>query len=113
MKVYDVSKMASMEKTREYVLGSKALDTHACYLIYGTMQPGEKDRLVRPGSGHEEIICVVSGDALLRGEGESLRLGVGHAIHLRGEQTMHMDNVSGSDPLVYIAAGGHSEHHSH
>ena len=113
MKVYDVSKLASMEKTREYVLGSKALDTHACYLIYGSMEPAEKGRLLRPGSGHEEIVCVVSGSAVVRGAGEGVELGAGQAVHLRGEQAMHMDNASDSEPLVYVAAGGHSEPHSH
>lgn len=113
MKIYDVSKLASAEKAREYVLGSKALGTHACYLIYGAMEPAETGRLLRPGGGHEEIICVVGGEAILRGGHGSFQLLAGQAIHLRGEEGIHMDNASDNEPLVYIAAGGHSESHSH
>lgn len=113
MKVHNISKLASAEKAREYVLGSKALGTHACYLIYGTMQPAEEGRQLKPGAGHEEIVLVVSGAATLNGAGGSLTLGAGEAIHLRGEEAMQMDNASVSEALVYVAAGGHSEHHSH
>ena len=36
----------------ETILGVKDLGTHACYLIYGEVRPGQSGRLVRPGAGH-------------------------------------------------------------
>ena len=60
LKTYPVHKL-SVEEGGEYVLGLKDLDTHACYLIYGELNPGEERRKVCPGRGHEEILLAVNG----------------------------------------------------
>lgn len=96
----------------EYVLGSADLHTHACYFIYGILQPEEKGRLLKPGKGHEEIVCMIQGEAVLCGEKETFVLREGHAFHIRGEETLSMDNT-GTGRAVYVIAGGHSEPHPH
>ena len=53
-KTFPVQKWA-IEAGGEHVLGLKDLGTHACYLIYGELAPGEAGRKVCPGAGHEEI----------------------------------------------------------
>jgi hypothetical protein len=88
------------------VLGLKDLDTHACYLIYGELGPGELGRKVCPGRGHEEILIAVCGELELSGD-VSGRLAEGMAIHLREDQTCELKNP-GDNPAIYIMAGGHS-----
>ncbi len=46
----------------EHILGSRQTGSHACYLIYGVLKPGEAKRELKPGHGHEEIVLAVEGD---------------------------------------------------
>ncbi len=109
MKVFKVSSM--IEGSGEYILGAEQTGSHACYLIYGRMVAGEKGRVLRPGGGHEEIFLAVRGDFRLSGEKE-LVVKEGEAVHLKGEETFHAENITDSE-AVYVMAGGHSEggHH--
>ncbi len=111
MKIFDVSSLASANKG-EYVLGLEDLQTHACYLIYGIIKPGEKGRALKPGSGHEEIICLVQGKVLLSNSSGRYVLEQGQAFHLKGDETYMMDNEEGTN-AVYVISGGHSSGHGH
>ncbi|MHB8881244.1 MAG: cupin domain-containing protein [Thermodesulfovibrionales bacterium] len=111
MKQYDLSEEAG-KKGGEAILGSEQLHTHACYLVYGTLGPGEKGRKVSPGKGHEEIFCLVAGLVEMTRAGQRLRFVPGQAFHLRGEESWSMDNA-GETEAVYVLAGGHSEAHEH
>ena len=106
-------KTLSTEAGGEYVLGLRDLDTHACYMIYGTVLPGATPRLIKPGAGHEEIILCVSGEFSVTGH-VSVTLREGEAFHIRGEAECFLANPN-SGPAVYVAAGGHSDegHHGH
>ncbi len=103
----------SIEAGGEYVLGLRDLDTHACYMIYGTVLPGAAPRLIKPGDGHEEIILCVSGEFTVTGH-FSGTLKEGEAFHIREEAECYLSNPT-TNPAVYVAAGGHSEtgHHGH
>lgn len=111
MNIYNVLDLALNNKG-EYVLGSADLKSHACYLVYGILKSGETGRTIKHGKGHEEIICLVQGEVLLRGEAESFNLKQGQAFHLKGEEAFFMDNNENSD-AVYVISGGHSEGHHH
>ena len=91
----------------EYVLGARDLSTHACYLIYGELKPGESGRKVCPGGGHEEILLAVTGDLDLAGPEGRTRLPEGAAVHLKEEETYALANP-GAAPAIYVLAGGHS-----
>lgn len=95
------------EEGGETVLGLAELGTHACYLIFGFLEPGQGGRVLKPGEGHEEIICVVAGEVMLSGSGGEQRLKAGEAVYLAGEETYYLANP-GSERAVYLAAGGHS-----
>ncbi len=111
MKHYNVKKSAC-EQGGEYVLGMKDLHTHACYLIYGVMEPGESGRIVKPGDGHEEILCAVTGPLVIHGEkGESV-LEEGHAVHVKESEQFTISNPS-ETAVVYLMAGGHCRPHHH
>ena len=111
MKIYNVLALA-LKHNGEYVLGSADLHTHACYFIYGVLTPGEKGKPIKPGKGHEEIVCLIEGEVFLRGDTETFSLRQGQAFYLKGEETYLMDN-NGKDNAVYVISGGHSERHMH
>lgn len=103
---------ALAEKNRgEYVFGSADTGSHACYMIYGTLQPGEKGRMVKPGKGHEEMLLAARGSLKVSGHFEGT-LDEGSAIHLAGEQTCLLENP-GTSAAVYVIAGGHTGHGHH
>jgi hypothetical protein len=109
MKSYDLRKLAGQEGG-EYVLGMKDLNTHACYMIYGTLKPEEGARLVKPGSGHEEILCSVTGPLALHPASGDLILEAGHAVHVTEDESFHISNPS-NQSVVYVIAGGHPQPH--
>jgi len=102
---FDLAHLAS-SSGGEYVLGTKDLLTRACYMIYGILQAAEKDRLVRPGQGHEEILCAVDGPLMMHTERGDTLLERAHAVHVGEHESFHISNPS-DQPVVYIMAGGH------
>jgi len=105
VKIYDLFGKSS--DSGEYILGSRETGSHACYLIYGVLKPGEKGRELKPGKGHEEIVLVIAGNLQLSGHYTGT-LKQGQAIHLQGEQSCHVENP-GTLNVVYVISGGHSE----
>lgn len=108
----NLRKQAEKSEDGEIVFGADNTGSHACYMIYGILQPGEKDRLVKPGHGHEEMVLAANAPLQVTGE-VSGRLNPGDAFHIVEEQTAFLENPGDSE-AVYVIAGGHSEHgHGH
>ena len=96
----------------EYVFGAADTGSHACYMIYGVLKPGEKERMIRPGRGHEEILLSVKGSLTVTGHYNGL-LGEGDAFHMAADEACFLEN-KGECEAVYVVAGGHSGHrHGH
>ena len=93
------------------ILGSRETGSHACYLVYGVLNPGEKGRELRPGNGHAEIVLAMTGDLRLTGH-HTGTLKQGQALHLTGEESVFVENA-GNSPVLYVIAGGHSSHKQH
>ncbi len=113
-KIYDLAGRAPREGG-ETVLGLKDLGTHACYMLYGVVSPGEAPRTLRPGPGHEEIVLCLSGGLKLSGPGGEITLQPGQAIYLKDEETYEATCL-GPLEARYAAAGGHGPeegHHHH
>lgn len=106
MKIFDVKNKATKAEFGEHIIGYKETGSHACYLIYGIMKPGEKDRLVKPGKGHEEILLAMQGDFDIKGYYTG-KLKEGEAIHICGDDECILENTGNQD-AVYIICGGHS-----
>ena len=104
MKSFEV--ITKVAGSGESVLGSRETGSHACYLIYGVLKPGEKGRELKPGKGHEELILVITGDLRLSGHHTGM-LKQGQAIHLQGAESCFAENP-GSINAVYVISGGHS-----
>lgn len=105
MKTFDLRTKA-LEEGGEYVLGVKDTGSHACYMIYGVLRPGEEGRLIRPGAGHEELVLAQRGNLAVTGN-PSFTLGEGTAFHIRGEEECFLSNPS-AEEAVYVVSGGHS-----
>jgi hypothetical protein len=110
MKKIDLKGMAA-KSGGEYVFGSEDTGSHACYMIYGILKPGEKGRVVKPGKGHEEMVLAARGKLHIAGD-FSGTLEEGSAIHLAGEQACILENPGTSEAL-YVIAGGHAEQGHH
>lgn len=111
--VYDLAGRV-LREGGETILGLKDLGTHACYLIYGVLEPGGEPRVLKPGEGHEEIILCLSGAIQVQGPGGGLTLQPGQAIYLKGAETWQA-TAAGTLEARYAAAGGHTPGpgHSH
>jgi hypothetical protein len=105
MKIFDVTNKIS--SSGEYILGMQDTGSHACYLIYGVLKPGEKGRELKPGLGHEEIVLAMSNDLQCSGH-FSGTLKQGQALHFKGDETVVVEN-RGSGNAVYVICGGHSD----
>jgi hypothetical protein len=104
MKTFPVRDLAIREGG-EYVLGYKDLHTRSCYMIYGVLNPLEKDRVIRPGKGYEEILCASGGPLLIHTAKGTTPLERGRAVHVGEEESMTMSNP-GEEQVEYIIAGG-------
>lgn len=109
MKSFDLESLAVREGG-EYVLGLKDLHTDACYLIYGILQPGEHDRLIQPGEGHEEILCAIDGPLTMHTDSGEVPLERNHAAHIKEDESFSLSNPS-DQPVAYVLAGGHPRPH--
>ena len=113
MKMIDLKNRAMAAEEKESVLGLADTGSHACYMIYGVVGPGETGRLINPGKGHEEIVLAAKGVFELSGAVKG-RLEEGCAFHCAGDTSIFIENTGNRD-AVYIISGGHSEngHHDH
>ncbi len=107
MKIFDVKNKALKAEFGEHIIGFKETGSHACYMIYGILKPAEKDRLVKPGKGHEEILLAMQGDLDITGYYTG-KLTEGSAIYITGDTECILENTGSAD-AVYIICGGHSE----
>lgn len=107
MRIFDLEALCVSEGG-EYVLGLKNLHTQSCYLVYGILQPGEGERLVRPGDGYEEILCAVGGSLTLHTDQEDIELSRSQAVLVKQGDSFYISNPS-DKAVVYILAGGRSD----
>ncbi len=107
MKKIDIIKRAYESESKEYILGYKDTGSHACYMIYGILNPKERGRIIKPGKGHEEIFLILKGAVKVTGAHNGF-LREGEAFHIVGEEECFLENTEDSE-TVYVISGGHSE----
>jgi len=90
----------------EEIVGYEKTGSHACYMIYGVLEPKEKGRVICPGKGHEEIVLCIKGEMRISGDYDGL-LKEGYAFHIKGEERCLVENPS-DETAIYVIAGGHS-----
>ncbi len=111
MKIFEIKNSAKKSDNGEFILGFENTGSHACYMIYGILKPGENNRLISPGKGHEEMVLAVKGNFEITGC-YSGALKEGSAFHISGASECFLEN-KGSTDAIYIIAGGHSESGHH
>jgi len=107
VKLYDLRTLAAIAGG-EYVLGAKDLHIQTCYLIYGHLEGGEGQRLIKPGESHDEIMCAVDGPLVMHTRRGEVPLPAGHAVHIKENESFFISNPLDT-PVVYIIAGGRRE----
>lgn len=111
MKIFNLVEKTLNLENKEYVLGFQDTGSHACYMIYGILSPGEGGRLIKPGLGHEEIVFIACGEVKITGHFSAI-VKEGQAFHIVGDSECFLENITDRE-VIYIIAGGHSEgaHH--
>ncbi len=104
MKLFDLRTLAATEGG-EYVLGAKDLHVQTCYLIYGYLEGGEDQRLIKPGESHDEILCAVDGPITMHTTRGQITLPTGHAVHVKEDESFFVSNPL-ERRVVYVIAGG-------
>jgi mannose-6-phosphate isomerase-like protein (cupin superfamily) len=96
------------EKYKEYIIGSKEIEKHSVYLVYGEVYPKEK-RQMAP-NGHDEILFLLSGEAELEGGGSKTPLEKGQAVYMNPDEAFVFTALT---ECRYVVAGAHAAPHSH
>jgi len=95
----------------EFIVGADQTGSHACYLLYGILKPGET-RALSPGHGHEEIFCCLEGEVIAKADSDENPVKKGQCFHMKGEDSLSISNEC-PNPVVYVLAGGHSDSSHH
>lgn len=96
------------EKYREYIVGSAETGRHGVYLVYGEAAANE-ERVMAP-EGHDEILFLLEGEALLRNGRSQVTLTREEAVALDPEGSFTF--VAASN-CRYVVAGTHITPHEH
>jgi mannose-6-phosphate isomerase-like protein (cupin superfamily) len=107
MKLFNIRDLYK-EKYREYIVGSADTGKHTVYLVYGEVPGGEK-RSMAP-DGHDEILLLLSGEALLEKSGESIALKQEQAVSMEPDESFTFTALS---DCRYVVAGTHTVPHEH
>ena len=107
MNTVDLKNQTLASESGEFIFGSEHTGSHACYMIYGVLKPGQGKRVITPGRGHEEMVLAVKGNFEITGR-FSGRLCEGCAFHIAGEDRVYLQNTDSTD-ACYVIAGGHSQ----
>jgi len=95
-------------KYNEYIVGSSATGRHGVYLVYGEASAKE-EREMSPG-GHDEILFLLEGEALLINGGERIAVAKEDAVSFDPDGSYTF--VAKQD-CRYVVAGTHITPHEH
>lgn len=107
MKKFNIRELYN-EKYQEYIVGSSATGRHGVYLVFGELSANE-ERVMAPG-GHDEILFLMDGEAVLQNGATSITIGKEEAVSF---------DPDGSYTFValrdcrYVVAGTHITPHRH
>lgn len=107
MKLFNIRELYK-EKYREYIVGSADIGKHSVYLVYGEAA-GNEQRDMTP-DGHDEILFLLSGEALLENSDRRITLGKDQAVYLEPDESFTFTALS---ECRYVVAGTHTVPHTH
>ncbi len=92
----------------EFIIGTKATGKHTVYLVYGEVPAGEA-RAMAP-NGHDEILFLLSGEAVLEDGGRNIPLTKEQAVSLEPDERFNFRALA---DCRYVVAGAHTNAHAH
>ena len=107
MKKFKVREMFNA-KYKEYIVGSSDTGRHGVYLVYREAAANE-EREMAPG-GHDEILFLLEGDALLINGGTRIPIAKEEAVSFDPDESYTL--VAQRD-CRYVVAGTHITPHEH
>ena len=96
------------EKHQEYILGSVATGRHSVYLVSGEMTR-HASKVMTP-EGHDEILLLLSGAAVLDNGQQHLALQPDQAVVLNPDEIV---TFTALEDCRYLVAGTHTRAHTH
>jgi hypothetical protein len=96
------------DKHLEYIVGSRETGRHTVYLVYGEVSAGETRKLAP--DGHDEILLLLAGEALLEGPSVKVSLSKEHVVSLEADESLTLTAVK---DCCYVVAGTHTTPHEH
>lgn len=96
------------EKYREYIIGSKEIEKHSVYLVYGEVFRNETRRM--EPNGHDEILFLLSGEAALENEDTKTVLKEEQAAYMSPDEAFTFTALMN---CRYVIAGTHPVPHAH
>jgi mannose-6-phosphate isomerase-like protein (cupin superfamily) len=107
LKIYSIRDLYNKEYS-EYIFGSEFTGRHGIYLVYGEASENEEREM--GSNGHEEILLVLEGDALLLDGETETELGKEEAVYLDPDRSF---TLLAKGKCRYVVAGGHAGPHGH
>lgn len=96
------------EKHQEYILGSAATGRHSVYLVYGELAK-DASKAMAP-DGHDEILLLLSGAAVLENGQQRIALQPDQAVALNPDEII---TFTALEDCRYLVAGTHTSAHAH
>jgi hypothetical protein len=96
------------QKYSEYIIGSRETGRHTVYLVYGEVARGDA-RELEP-AGHDEILLLLAGRAVLEGTGSHVTLSAEDVISLEADESL---TLRAEEDCRYVVAGTHTAQHGH
>jgi mannose-6-phosphate isomerase-like protein (cupin superfamily) len=107
MKVFNIRDLYR-EQYKEYIVGSEEIQKHSIYLVYGEASRAER-RLMAP-NGHDEILFLISGEAVLEHNNVRTPLSKEQAVYMKPDEAFTFQALT---DCRYVIAGTHVAPHEH
>jgi hypothetical protein len=107
MKIFKIRDFYQKEY-QEYIIGSKEIERHSVYFVYGEV-PVNGIREMGAPEGHEEILFLLSGEAILENRGVKTQFIKEQAVFMANESF----TFTALTECRYVVAGAHTMAHHH
>jgi len=98
---------------KEFFYGAKInREIKDVYLGLCFLEPGETNRKVGPGKGHEELLYLMNGKIRVNTKENEINLNEGEVFFIRDGLKVVLKNLT-KERSYFMIAGGHTKRHKH
>ena len=110
---FNLKNKCESSKDREFFYGAKLnKDIKDVYMGYCFLHPGEADRKVGPGRGHEELLYLINGKIEIIVKDQKILMNEGDIYYIPDGLKVRLKNIS-DERVNFMVAGGHTKPHKH